>query len=409
VDGVLALLYALVFLAYPIALVVLRQRVDLPWFTPGGVTLDWTIEVASRTSAVLVLVAALALAGRRLWPRASFVVVCGVGAVQVALGEPISLWNVAMLLSLFSAAAYTTRSFGLLALAVALLAFVGVWARESGLIDVLPTITGDLGWLASGRGATFVAVLGLLVLIWSLGDQVRASRERYEAQRERALQLERERDTDAQLATLAERQRIARELHDVVAHGLSVVIVQADGALYAAPAHPEVALQALATIAATGRESLAEMRQLLGVLREGGPAELAPQPGVAAIPELVDGFRAAGLVIEMTLDGVARPVSPAVGLAIYRVIQESLTNVLKHAGHASVEVLLQFVPAGIAVRVANGPGDLPMTTSGEPGLGLMGMRERVGLLGGRLSAAGTSSGGFQVQADIPDGPTRWPR
>ena len=145
----------------------------------------------------------------------------------------------------------------------------------------------------------------------------------------------------------------------MVAHGLSVVIVQADGALYAAPEHPEVALQALATIAATGRESLAEMRQLLGVLREGGPAELMPQPGVESIPELVDGFRAAGLVIEMTLDGVARPVSPAVGLAIYRVIQESLTNVLKHAGHASVQVLLQFVPSGIAVRVANGPGDLP--------------------------------------------------
>ena len=177
-DGVLATLYALVFLAYPIALLVLRQRIDLPWVTPGGVSLEWTIEVASRTSALLVLVAAIALAGRRLWPRASFVVICGVGAVQIGLGEPLSFWNVAMLLSLFSAAAYTTRSFGLLALAVALVAIAAVWARESGLLDVLPKVAGDLGWFASQRGASFVAVLGLLVLIWSLGDQVRASRER---------------------------------------------------------------------------------------------------------------------------------------------------------------------------------------------------------------------------------------
>lgn len=111
----------------------------------------------------------------------------------------------------------------------------------------------------------------------------------------------------------------------------------------------------------------------------------------------------------MTLDGLARPVSPAVGLAIYRVIQESLTNVLKHAGRASVQVLLQFVPSGIAVRVANGPGDLPALTATDPGMGLMGMRERVGLLGGRLSAASTPSGGFLVQADIPDSPPGAPR
>ena len=123
----------------------------------------------------------------------------------------------------------------------------------------------------------------------------------------------------------------------------------------------------------------------------------------------MEGFRAAGLAIEMHLDGVARPVSPAVGLAIYRVVQESLTNVLKHAGHASVQVLLQFLPSGIAVRVANGPGDLPEATPGDPGLGLMGMRERVGLLGGRLSAAVTPSGGFLVQADIPDGAVQGPR
>jgi signal transduction histidine kinase len=203
-------------------------------------------------------------------------------------------------------------------------------------------------------------------------------------------------------ATEVERQRIARELHDVVAHGLSVVIVQADGALYAAATHPEAPMQALAIIAATGRESLAEMRQLLGVLRDEGPADLAPQPGMSAIPDLVEGFRSAGLVIDMTVDGVARPVSPAVGLVVYRVVQESLTNVLKHAGHASVRVLLTFVPAGIGVSVENGPGDAAPAIAGEPGLGLTGMRERVGLLGGRMSAAPIPTGGFVVRADIPE-------
>ena len=400
VDGAIAVLYAIVFLGYPFAVLLLRQRVDLPWFATGT-SLDWSIEVASRASAALVLGCAVALAGRRLWPRASFLVIAGIGAVQIILGEPISFWNVAMLLSLFSAAAYTSRGFGLLALGVALLAYVGVWVRESGLLETLPKLAADLGWFASERAASVVAVFGVLVLIWSLGDQVRASRERFEFVRLRAIQLERARESDAQLAALAERQRIARELHDVVAHGLSVVIVQADGALYAAATHPEAPMQALAIIAATGRESLAEMRQLLGVLRDEGPADLAPQPGMSAIPDLVDGFRSAGLVIDMTVDGVARPVSPAVGLVVYRVVQESLTNVLKHAGHASVRVLLAFVPAGIGVSVENGPGDATPALAGEPGLGLMGMRERVGLLGGRMSAAPIPTGGFVVRRISP--------
>jgi signal transduction histidine kinase len=409
VDTGIAVLYALLFLVYPVALDLLRRRFYLPVAVGGGVpggAPDWTLTVASWASAVLILVCAIAIAGRRLWPRASFVVICAAGAIQFLLDEPISFWNLAMLLSLFSAAAYTTRGFGLLALAVALAAGVGLWVRESGVLEVLPGLVGDLRWWASDRGASFVAVIGLLVLIWSLGDQVRASRERLELTRERAVQRERAANADARMAALAERQRIARELHDVVAHGLSVVIVQADGARYAAATHPEAPLEALATIAATGRESLAEMRRLLGVLRDEGPTAMAPQPGVEAIPELVDGFREAGLDIRMSVDGVVRPVSPAVGLAAYRVVQESLTNVLKHAGHASVQVLLAFLPGGVGVSVDNGPGDrIPPTVEGMSGLGLMGMRERVGLLGGRISATRTPSGGFQVRADIPDDPS----
>jgi signal transduction histidine kinase len=252
------------------------------------------------------------------------------------------------------------------------------------------------------RGATLLALLALLVVVWAIGDQVRAARERLETDRDRALQAARERDANARLDALAERHRIARELHDVVAHGLSVMIVQADGALYAADEHPEAPRQALGVISAAGRESLAEMRRLLGVLRGAGETGgTAPQPGLTAIPQLAAGFREAGLEIELALPDPLPAVPPGVALAAYRIVQESLTNVLKHAGRAETMVAVTAEPGRLLVRIGNGPGEREAERDPEAGLGLTGMRERVRLLGGRLIAGPGPDGGFEVTAELP--------
>ena len=171
---------------------------------------------------------------------------------------------------------------------------------------------------------------------------MRYRRAYYLALEDRAARLERERDAQARIAAAAERARIARELHDVVAHNVSVMVVQADGACYALDADPERARQALGAISATGRQALAEMRRLLGVLRSGDEqAELAPLPGIDQLRDLLEQARAAGLTVSFTLEGVPRPLPEGAALAAYRVVQESLTNTRKHGGiGASVAVTL---------------------------------------------------------------------
>ncbi len=270
-DLALAAAYAGFVIGY--TLLVHRSNVPyLPWFAgsgPGSITVDVRLELVSLGSLVLVVICAVALAWRRARPERSFLVISIFGLVQAVSGEPISAWNIAMVISLFSAAAYAERRFARLGPAVAMLAYFGLWVLSADLpgqpftLPDLPDLLLDL--LLSGRAAVFTSSFAVLLGVWVVGDQVRASRERNEARLERAAQLEREREATAQIASMAERQRIARELHDVVAHGLSVMIVQADGALYAEAEHPEAPRQALATIAGTGRESLTEMRRLLGV------------------------------------------------------------------------------------------------------------------------------------------------
>jgi signal transduction histidine kinase len=410
-DLAVAAVYAAVFLGYTL-LVLGRKVTGLPWVAglgPGSIAIDFRIELVSRVSIGLVIVCAAALAWQRSRPEMSFLVICAVGCIQVALGEPFSTWNVAMPAALYSAAAYAGRGFARLALGMAAFAYFALWAVQTGLLVRLRNLPNPLDVLSTPRGATFVVVFAVLVLVWVIGDQVRAARERVDRELERAEQLEREEEANARIGALAERHRIARELHDVVAHGLSVMIVQADGALYAEAEHPDAPRNALATIASTGRESLAEMRRLLGVLRdEPDAAQLAPQPDLEAVPELIEGFGKSGLVIEHRVDGVARPVSPAVGLTAYRVVQESLTNVLHHVGPTRVEVRVAFTPDTLGISVRNDPGSQrpAVATGPQRGLGLVGMRERVGLLGGRMAAGPTPDGGFAVRVEIPD--RAWP-
>ena len=404
-DAGLAVLYAATFLGYTVVQLG-ADVLHLPWITravPGTLAILPTIEILSRAAVGFVLVCAVALAWRRSKPEAAFLIIGAVGFVQVAIGEPISFWNVAMPIGLFSAAAYARRNFARLALAIATLAYIGIWAIEVDLLGRLDSLPNPVDVLATARGAAFVVLFALLVLIWAMGDQVRAARERLERDLERTEQLAREQEANARLGALAERHRIARELHDVVAHGLSVMIVQADGAMYAEAEHPEAPRQALVAIASTGRESLAEMRRLLGVLRDDPEAtQLAPQPDLASVPVLIERFRESGLDIDYHAGEIASPVPPAVGLAAYRVVQESLTNVLHHAGPAHVDVRVHSNVGALDVSVVNEPGARPPRPAGvTTGLGLLGMRERVSLLDGRMVAGPTPQGGFRVEVTIP--------
>lgn len=215
--------------------------------------------------------------------------------------------------------------------------------------------------------------------------------------RNRSLEQERR----ATLAAADERARITRELHDVVAHGLSVMVVQAQGAAAALHRHPDRCEAALQNVIVTGRSSLAEMRRLLAVARrDERDAELAPQPGVESLPELVDRIRAAGTPVAFVVEGVAVPLPAGVSLSAFRIVQEALTNTLKHAGSgASATVRLGYRPDALEVEVGDdGPPSLP---SGEEGNGLRGIRERVGLLGGRLTIG---PAGYHLLASIPLSP-----
>ena len=196
---------------------------------------------------------------------------------------------------------------------------------------------------------------GPSLIAWAIGDSMRTRRAYYAALEDRAARLERERDAQAQIAAAAERARIARELHDVIAHNVSVMVVQADGASYALDRSPERARQALAAISSTGRQALDEMRHMLGVLRSADERSgVAPIPGVGQLDELLDQTRASGLAVSFTVEGVPSPLPSGVALAAYRTVQESLTNVRKHGGPAArAQVLLRYCEDALVLTITD--------------------------------------------------------
>ena len=340
---------------------------------------------------------------RRRYPVAAYATAVVAGGIQVALGIRPAATDVAILVLLYTLAAYTPRRTSVWGLAVCLAgSAVGIlrWISLTG--------HGVLGWLIAG--ATLFA--GPALLAWVLGDSMRYRRAYYASLEDRAARLEAERDAQAQIAAVAERARIARELHDVIAHNVSVMVVQADGASYALDADPGRAREALAAISATGRQALAEMRRLLGVLRreeEGGAFERAPQPGIGELGELLDQARGAGLPVSFTVEGEPQPLPGGIALAAYRIVQESLTNTRKHAGPmASASVTLRYADTALMLAISDdGRGDpggaaMPGTT----GHGLTGMRERVAACGGSVAAGPRPGGGFEVVATLPVIPDR---
>jgi signal transduction histidine kinase len=266
---------------------------------------------------------------------------------------------------------------------------------------------------------TLLAAAGAWLVGLVIRKQFAARAEHIAALAERAELIAAQQDERARRATLAERLRIARELHDIVAHHLSVVVIQAQGAQRVADGDLARAKSAMADVERTGRTALEEMRHLLGLLRTGEPGEVAeaagtaeavpdaayvPPLGLADVDDLAEGMRGAGLPVTVVRRGQPREVPEDVGLTIYRIVQESLTNVLKHAGPAAATVELDFA-AEFGVTVTDDGRGASAALAAVPGAGrgTAGMRERVAALGGRLSIGPRPGGGYQVHATIPLG------
>ena len=282
---------------------------------------------------------------------------------------------------------------------------VGVWLVTDATIV--------FGYLAKGGGVdalneAYVAILFATIVIaygYLLGTRRRLQLELVQGR-------EREQQQQARSALLEERARIARELHDVVAHHMSVIAVRAETAPFRIPGLPEAVKDDMAETGAIAREALTEMRRLLGVLRGADAgAELAPQPGMDGLEGLVAAVRGAGLAVHLRVDGGPRPLPAGVGLSAYRILQEALSNTLRHAPGAEVSVEVGFEPDRLRLRVHNDPPPAggERLPPAPPGHGIVGMRERAAMLGGTLAAGPTSDGGYLVEAALPLKPDHEPR
>ena len=339
-----------------------------------------------------VVLAGLGTGGHLLDPR--------LGLLPLDLAAPITLYTLATLARHRRTAWLVVIIMGL---ATYLLTFIGQFMIDrrfppypSAKSAILGRLSVD-AYLSAGKAA--VGTLLVLGLAFAIGIATRNRRAHLRTLEQRTADLERERDQRAALATAAERARITRELHDIVAHGLSVMVVQAQGAAAAQERHPDRTAAALGDIIATGRASLAEMRRLLGVVRE--HPQLAPQPGIATLPALVDQVRAAGTPVRLDIEGEPVPLPAGVDLSAYRVVQEALTNTLKHAGPgAQATVRLRFAPDRLDIEVDD---DGTGTSTVDGGNGLRGIAERVNMLHGELAAGPCPDGGFQLRVRLPIG------
>ncbi|MCT6780811.1 sensor histidine kinase [Streptomyces sp. CS7] len=337
---------------------------------------------------------------RRKAPEKMLLLAILVGVVQLVFNVRPGIGNFAMLVITYTVATVGER-----------------WASRLALIGSLSAAAlSQLRWEAEPGGSwvqvIFVTVIMTVpfVLAWVLGDSLRTRRAYFDQLEERAARLEREREAQSKVAVAAERARIARELHDVVAHNVSVMVVQADGAAYVMDAAPDQAKQALETISGTGRQALAEMRRLLGVLRTGDApesGEYVPQPDVEQIEDLVAQVRQTGLEVDFKVEGTPRPLPSGVELTAYRVVQEALTNTRKHGGpEAGASVRLVYFDDGLGLLIEDdgrGAAHELYEDGGADGAGhgMIGMRERVGMVGGTLDAGPRPGGGFRISALLP--------
>ncbi|MFJ6753797.1 MULTISPECIES: sensor histidine kinase [unclassified Streptomyces] len=344
-------------------------------------------------SLLLMLFGAAALVFRRRQPRAVLAVTCGLSLLELTTGEPRAPVAMCAVIALYTVAARTDRPttwrIGLLTMA--------------GLTGVA-MLAGPLPWYAQEN----IGIFAWTGMAAAAGDAVRSRRAFVDAIRERAERAERTRDEEARRRVAEERLRIARDLHDVVAHHIALVNVQAGVAAHVMDKRPDQAKEALAHVRDASRSALNELRATVGLLRQSGDPEAPtePAPGLGVLEELVDTFRHAGLPVKVIvqLEPEAGPLPAAVDLAAYRVIQEALTNVRKHAGPgARAEVSVVRVGPSVEVTVLDDGGAEPAAAAAEPGggHGLLGMRERTGALGGSCFAGPRFGGGYRVHAILP--------
>ena len=270
-----------------------------------------------------------------------------------------------------------------------------------GLALVLVPFLGNLayaGFVPSDVAAAVVFLVGP----WAVGVQSRMRAERAEAAESRAAQLEREQELQAALVAAAERTRIARELHDIVSHSISVVTIQVQAVRRRLGPEHQAEAEELAQVEATARQALNEMRRLFGVLRaEGEGVAMEPQPGLAQLGPLLERARSGGLDVRLEVAGDPRPLPPGVDLAAYRIVQEGLTNALRHSGASVVTVSVRHEPDAVHLEVCDNGRGLQRTTN--PGHGLVGVRERVALYDGAVEVANAPDGGVRLVATLPTG------
>jgi len=351
---------------------------------------DPNVHDPNALSLALSVVGAVPLVARRRWPLPVFAVCWATTMVHSYLRYPEAAPVFGVLFSLYAVAAHArTRRSAVVALIVALTS-----TASFTLVPSLDTGVGDV-----------IGIWALLVASWVLGDNMRIRRAYVTTIEERAERLERERDAEAQQAVLEERTRIARELHDVVAHGMSVMVVQAGAARrILAKDDAEQATEALRNIESTGRSALDEMRRLVGVLRAPGDGDTVPrlpQPGIGDLQELLRNCREAGLDVSLRVEGEPRPLPSGLGLVVYRIAQEALTNTIRHAGPAQAQVCLEYAADELRLSVHDDGRGAATSPPAEPGHGLAGMRERVTLYGGKISVGPQAGGGFRVSAALP--------
>jgi signal transduction histidine kinase len=351
------------------------------------------------TAYLLVLAHTLPIAVRRRWPLPALAWGLATGAAFAALGLNLVSLSFAILVYVYSAAAHCLRRRSLAGLAATEALLLLVWLAR-------PRSIGDGGTLVTD---------GLIVAAsWWLGDGTRRRQEAAAEARRRAEELERAREELARRAVTEERLRIARELHDVVAHSMSIIAVQSGVGVHVLDSQPEEARKALVAVEATSRQALVEMRRLLGVLRqEHEPrGSLVPAPGLAEVEALAAEVASAGVRVEVRIEGTPAELPAGLDLSAYRIVQEALTNVLRHARPAAATVRVAYEPGQVVIEVTDGGQGSGsafgrQSTDSDPpgrrpgGSGIAGMRERAALYGGTLEAGPLPGGGFRVAATLP--------
>jgi signal transduction histidine kinase len=372
-----------------------------PWWTDSLLAAFLTFfsvvsSIVSRTKAgypfpvvevILISLTTVPLAVRRYRPLAVLAITVSAAVLMLILTS-YAQFPVGVLVALYTVASRCERP-------------VSIRAAEWAALPIAAAVFVNHG----PRLARVIPVLAVFAIAWVLGDNIRTRRAYLAELEARAARLEREREERDERAVSDERARIARELHDVIAHNVSVMVVQASAGEELFDSDPEKARESLSAVASTGRAALAELRRLLGVIRseeerEETPA-YTPQPGLEYLDELVRQVRDTGLTVELSVLGEPRELPEAVGLCAYRIVQEALTNTLKHADASEAQVSVRYVADALELQVLDdGRGRAPLNGESS-GQGLIGMRERVALFGGELTARRRPGEGFEVRARIP--------